>query len=348
MEAKRIDFLDGFRGVAILLVLFFHSYVRWPLIVPYGNKFASITLFKYGYLGVELFFLLSGFVILMSLNKCKNFYIFIYKRWIRLFPAMLIATAFIYFTSTYLQERPNGPPELSSLLPGVLFVEPYWLKIITGHSFKILEGSFWSLFVEVKFYFIFGILYFVFNQNRAILGLLILYFLSIYSIHFHIKYIESICTYLSFFYFSWFAIGALAYIFYSTKQIKYLLFSIGISCFEIYANYFQELTLTLYIICIVVLFFIPICFEKFRIITNSKFLLWLGFISYPLYLIHENAMISLIIKLNRICPSIPGLLLPIIPIAFLCCAAYIIAKKVEPLLRKYIDYLLKPIITKAL
>ena len=73
-EIKRIEFLDGLRGLAILLVIFFHAFVRWPNIVPYGSSYSDFIFFKYGYLGVELFFLISGFVILMSLEKNKHFF----------------------------------------------------------------------------------------------------------------------------------------------------------------------------------------------------------------------------------------------------------------------------------
>ena len=77
---NRIQFLDGLRGIAILLVICFHSYTRWPKFVPYGHQFSDFYLFKYGYLGVQLFFLISGFVILMLLEKNKTFIQFIYKR----------------------------------------------------------------------------------------------------------------------------------------------------------------------------------------------------------------------------------------------------------------------------
>lgn len=341
MEIKRINFLDGLRGVAIVLVVLYHSYVRWPEIVPYGNKFADFILFKYGKLGVELFFLLSGFVILMSLEKSENFYSFIYKRWIRLFPAMLIATILIYCTAAFLFERPAGQPDLVSTIPGLLFIEPSWINFITGYHIKSFEGPFWSLFVEVKFYFIFGLLYYAFGKNKAIISLIIFYLICLISFKFHLETIYSISYYFSFVYFIWFAIGALAYIYYSGKQIKYLLISLGLAAFagfvEIYKNKEHDLYLVIYIIIILSLFFIPICFEKCRTITNNKFFLFFGFISYPLYLIHENALISLIIKLNKIAPLIPDFLLPVLPILFLCIIAYFIAKKGEPLLKKFIQ-----------
>src|SRR3990172_280603 len=98
---KRIKYLDGFRGLAIILVILYHSFARWPEIVPYGDQFSNFFLFHSGWIGVQLFFLISGFVILMTLDKSIGFKNFITKRWLRLFPAILIATILIYFSASF-------------------------------------------------------------------------------------------------------------------------------------------------------------------------------------------------------------------------------------------------------
>lgn len=123
---QRIEYLDGHRGIAILLVVFFHAYVRWAALVPYGNQYREIFLFKFGWLGVQLFFMISGFVILMTLEKSANRKKFLYRRWIRLFPAMLACSVMIFITSDFFSERPDGIPTWESLLPGLTFIEPGW------------------------------------------------------------------------------------------------------------------------------------------------------------------------------------------------------------------------------
>ena len=65
----RLAYLDGMRGVAILLVLLFHAFARWPDLVPYGDQYQSVPLFRVGFIGVNLFFIISGFVILMTLES---------------------------------------------------------------------------------------------------------------------------------------------------------------------------------------------------------------------------------------------------------------------------------------
>ena len=69
MNNERIKSLDGLRGVAILLVLTFHFFT-------FG---ALEKIFMFGWMGVDLFFVLSGFFITMSANRpnltFKNFLI---------------------------------------------------------------------------------------------------------------------------------------------------------------------------------------------------------------------------------------------------------------------------------
>ncbi|WP_233592547.1 hypothetical protein [Erwinia psidii] len=53
---KRIQHLDGMRGLAILLVIGFHAWARWPEKLHYVNMTKHFPLFEFGYLGVPLFF----------------------------------------------------------------------------------------------------------------------------------------------------------------------------------------------------------------------------------------------------------------------------------------------------
>ena len=71
-EANRIDYIDGLRGVAILGVVLFHAYARWTEVVPYGSRYSDFVIFKNGWLGVYLFFVISGFVITMTLSRTKT------------------------------------------------------------------------------------------------------------------------------------------------------------------------------------------------------------------------------------------------------------------------------------
>ena len=68
---ERIKLLDSFRFIAILMVLLFHYYSRWNGI--HYQIEGDLLGFKYGYLGVEFFFMISGYVIYFTLTKTENF-----------------------------------------------------------------------------------------------------------------------------------------------------------------------------------------------------------------------------------------------------------------------------------
>ena len=70
-------------------------------------------------------------------------------------------------------------------------------------------------------------------------------------------------------------------------------------------------------------------------ILQSKFLIFFGFISYPLYLIHNNAMISMIIKIEASAPWLHSFLTPYPAIICLVFTAYIIANYLEPWLSRF-------------
>jgi peptidoglycan/LPS O-acetylase OafA/YrhL len=69
--------IEGIRSIAMLMVLSFHFFARWnppaykTYVYPYEFQLASEIL-QNGYLGVQLFFMVSGFVILKSLENQKN------------------------------------------------------------------------------------------------------------------------------------------------------------------------------------------------------------------------------------------------------------------------------------
>ena len=170
-EDHRLHSLDGFRALAIALVIGFHYFARWapPLsaspLYPYGSRAANIAVFRYGYLGVELFFIISGFVISMTLFRSSNLGNFARKRFARLFPTMLLCSTITFFV---LQMLPQTAFRVSwqDFLPSLTFTDPVlWNKVIP-HDVHAMDGSYWSLFEEVKFYFWVSLLYFSFQGRN--------------------------------------------------------------------------------------------------------------------------------------------------------------------------------------
>ncbi|MGX6601616.1 acyltransferase family protein [Micromonosporaceae bacterium Da 78-11] len=148
----RLEVLDGLRFVAALIVLMYHfTAVRengiWPNPPKVEFPQAHLVTF-YGWLGVNLFFLISGFVICMS-SWGRSLGEFFTSRVARLFPAfwfsVLATTALRFATSDYAE--PNT--WLNVLLNLTMLQEPYG-----GSS---VSAVYWTLWEELRFYLLFAI-----------------------------------------------------------------------------------------------------------------------------------------------------------------------------------------------
>ncbi len=342
---ERIQFLDGLRGIAILMVVLFHAYVRWADLYPYGSRFTEVPAFAYGMLGVQLFFIISGFVIFMTLEKCTTFLSFMLKRWLRLFPAMLICSLFIFLTAAWFAERPAGSPVLRDMLPGLSFVEPYvWSKLL-GSPQGVLEGVFWSLYVEVKFYLLFGLMYFGLGGRNAIIALSLLFFagafaslapqLGINIVAGMWQHLATLLFWSGAGYYGWFAAGALYFKFFQKKNSAYLALAITLACMAALARggSMAEMVAAL---AVVLVFTVVIASERVKKLVQMPALAWIGLISYPLYLLHENLMVAMIIKIGKFAPWIPAILMPALPILIVIALAALVAQAAEPWFRQWL------------
>ncbi|GIT92016.1 acyltransferase [Jannaschia pagri] len=168
--ADRFAAVDGLRTFAILWVALYHYAVFWTPagrgldLVPYGDALAWIPLASVGDLGVSLFFIVSGFVISLSLERSRSILAFAALRLLRLWPTLLACGALTFCATSLL-----GPPELqrSFVEAGIslLFLPPEHVGRALGiGQLEWLDGAYWSLWVEVRFYGIAAILYFAWRR----------------------------------------------------------------------------------------------------------------------------------------------------------------------------------------
>jgi peptidoglycan/LPS O-acetylase OafA/YrhL len=155
---NRIPALDGWRGIAIMLVLVEH---------------AGIMLDRYRYIafigqhGVAIFFVLSGFLITSSLLHEKettgriNLRKFYLRRFFRLMPC---AWFFLLCVFILCMRSPVRPLALPNILAAVLFVRNYMPSI--EHDLFV-TGHFWSLSIEGQFYLVWPSILILAGARRA-------------------------------------------------------------------------------------------------------------------------------------------------------------------------------------
>lgn len=168
---QRIDFLDGVRGVAIILVLIFHLiFLQLP-----ANTFSVFWLNAGRFLmhGVTLFFVLSGFLvgsILLQNRDSKNYYkAFYFRRAGRILPLYYLLLLFFYGYK-YLFLPDHSVTEFSSLIPDWTY--PFFLQSIYIPKFGLGPGFLnvcWSLCVEEQFYLFAPLLINFFKNNKLMI-----------------------------------------------------------------------------------------------------------------------------------------------------------------------------------
>jgi len=306
----RIPELDGVRGLAILMVLLWH-YVQNQLIVEVGSPLAYVKqALGFAWSGVDLFFVLSGFLItgilLDNQNKSNYFRVFYTRRICRIFPLYYLVL-FIYFILTRL-EFGEIPPLHHMLQQNDV---PLWayatytqniimgLRNTAGPGFLAIT---WSLAIEEQFYLLLPFIVWIIPQRR--LPVVFVWFLLM------ALYLRFVMPGLSAFINTpWRAdslmVGALlAYYIriagftdYIGRHRAWLLLMLALVLFGIVtANQYGRLVLggTLTHFSLAVLFGMLILYVvTFRDgvigqIMRNRILVWLGSISYGVYLVHTG------------------------------------------------------------
>ena len=283
---KRLELLDYGRFIAAVIVVIHHyTYNRIA-----NGKITSIThnadlidITKYGYLGVEFFFMISGFVIFKSaLNRSAGE--FIISRALRLYPsywfAVLFTASFAYFW---------GGPLMSVDLKMVLIN----LSLLQNYlGVGSVDGVYWTLFYEIKFYFAVFILLILGLQKyltRLFLLWPILMLAALLTNYEHLPYLGA--------YYPYFAAGALfAMLKDDRKPLVWLSLLITFYlCIEFSSSKALASADEIYrspvvISCIVTVFF-GFFFAQNTLFMQSKSLPFsriFGALTYPVYLIHAH------------------------------------------------------------
>jgi peptidoglycan/LPS O-acetylase OafA/YrhL len=309
MNKDRVTEIDLLRFLAAIVVMLFHYTFRGYAadnmsIMPYPWLAGYL---KYGYLGVELFFMISGFVILMSASSgsLKSFAI---SRFIRLYPAFWVCCTITFlvikaiggtrYTATFDQYAVN-----MTMLSGFFNVDS-------------IDGVYWSLFEELKFYALVGIVL-AFRKLKYVEPLLVVWLLASIVLQFvHVKFLNFM---LIIEYSAFFIAGCAFYLVWKNGYSASRIFLIVVSWFlalylvthdlgrwnrdyhTVYNPYFISVIVTMFFVIMLL-----VARRRLGYISRRNWMA-VGMMTYPLYLLHQ--LIGFMI-FNRAYPAVnPHLLL---------------------------------------
>ncbi len=280
--------LDALRGLAALGVVVFHYTTFYQQeqghLQPLGFGFPA------GNYGVHLFFLISGFVIFMTLERTRTAMDFVVSRFSRLFPAYWAAMAITAATVFAI-----GLPE--QRLPAThLLANLTMMQEILG--FEHLDGSYWTLQVELFFYAQM-LLWCMLGQLRRIpwvilawLAMTVAYALTAQR-HMHFSY--TLRELLLLRHIPFFALGILFYRIHARSgDMRVDLALIALSLATIGIAY-DRAYLVAALVCVAI--FGLFVSGALRWLRAAPFV-FLGGISYSLYLLHQTIGFALIHRLE--------------------------------------------------
>lgn len=309
-----LNSIQYLRGIASLFVVLFH--MKWMINNIYAQNDLGDLLFISGNFGVDLFFVISGFVICLSTEKVESHMAirFVIRRFFRIYPLLIISVSIVYFLS-------SGGVTIEQFIRSIIPIHLDYSKESPVFSYNILISA-WTITYEIIFYGIFLVAMLFSHKFRCELAIILILTLNIFSNFYYfgeydfslgkLSNTDSITVIFSTSMLLEFIYGIFIYKLYMLHRFKY----IGVLC----SLYLLYLILFLTILCLlikvplldghglfkwgIISFFIVLLLlliEKSSILPYSSILNWLGNISYSLYITH---IVVLEFVFKRITPEI--------------------------------------------
>lgn len=278
--AERVPALDLLRFLAAAFVMVYHfTYSQ----VGGVSALESVTL--HGHLGVEIFFMISGFVILWS-AKGRTGKGFVRARILRLYPefwlAVAISAAVFYFVS--------GAPITPTQVAGNLTMVPGYLGV------PYIDGVYWTLAVEIKFYVIVWLLIMLRQLDRVELWLFAWLAAALTAQFVNLGPVRSLIIDP---YGPFFAAGGLFFLCFESgwtkTRVAGLLLALGLCLHESLQGMAgfvaaEHITPAAQIATLSIIVLAFACFAMLRNIRGLRWPAWItlvGSLTYPLYLLHN-------------------------------------------------------------
>ncbi|MPT47701.1 MAG: acyltransferase [Sphingobium sp.] len=282
--AGRLAEIDALRGLGAIGVILYHYTARFPEIFPYADHVPFA--FWPGEYRVLLFFVISGFSIFFSLRHIEGGVDFAVNRFARLFPCYWVAILL-----TLMVEWIGGADRLlvsfASVIVNFTMMQDYFY-------IPAVDGAYWTLGLELGFYLSMFVLWRLLGRNLANLEWALMLWLGVKIFAFYWDgFPWRLILVLVLEYLPFFIIGMLFHRIWSgqrswKEQIPFFAMTL-MTVLLVDGQLLFIVACGLVILCMLMLggWLRFLCFGP---------LLWLGQISYPLYLVHENIGFVIMLK----------------------------------------------------
>lgn len=294
LSDKRLDYLDALRGIAILGVIAVHTQAE------FGFPVLLKTLLLNGRNGVQLFFMVSAFTIMYTLDRSKqpisysNFFI---RRFFRIAPLYYLAIAYYMWQNNlyhiHWHDEKNNIT-IGNILSNISFLHGFY-----PHWFNRLVPGGWSIAVEMMFYTCIPFLYTRMKDLNSAINLLTFSILVQFCLQFLLKILHPLhdTDFWGHYIFTYFPtqlpvflLGIITYLLANTER-KHNIKSESLLCLALTIllsffgglNYLvssTSLTASAFLLLIIAMH------KRTYLLLENKPLIFLGKISYGLYLVH--------------------------------------------------------------
>jgi len=298
-QAERFSTVDGLRGIAALVVALYHIHIPAFKDIDSTSTILLSSIFQFGYLGVPIFFVISGFVIAATVKPAevtfKYIGKFIIKRATRLDPPYWLSIALdiflIYLTIQLFHITSHLPsiPQVASHL--------FYLQNLLGYG--DIAANYYTLCFEVQFYIFFSLVFAVGGNVRNLFSsqlytIFIVFILGITTLYSLLITAELAANpiaglFLSHWYL--FMLGAACYWTSIKRSISkhvffaYCMLVFALFLFDVGDRLYHSLN-TLAALLTALLLYAAATKNKMSTWLSSRPLLYFGSISYSLYLFH--------------------------------------------------------------
>jgi peptidoglycan/LPS O-acetylase OafA/YrhL len=159
LAGRRLRGLDALRGLAVLAVVLHHYTARYLAIT--GLDLPVAFSLPDGSLGVQLFFIISGYVIYLTLERTPDVYRFVVSRFSRLWPTFVTCLCITLVVLAWGRPPWHPVPGARSILNNLTMMPLYFF------GSDPLDGAYWSLVYEILFYALAGGAYYVLGGRRT-------------------------------------------------------------------------------------------------------------------------------------------------------------------------------------